>query len=65
MDNIIIQTNKEDISKEIFTIIWKKLRLENKDESPFAYLGQTVDFNGVGIWQSRSHIMISCENYID
>ena len=41
------------------------LQLENKGEPPFAYLGPCVDFNGVDIEQSNTHIMISCQNYID
>ena len=64
VDDIIIQTDKEDIAKKHF-IIGKKLQLENEDELPFAYLNPTVDFNGVDIEQSMSCVMISCENYIN
>ena len=41
------------------------LQLENEDQSPFAYLGQCVDFNSVTIKQNNTHIMISCQSYID
>ena len=61
----MIQTDDEDIGKEIFKISGLKLQLENGDESPFAYLGCTIDFNGVDIEQSRSHIIISCKNHIN
>ena len=63
--NMMIQTDDEDIAKEIFMIIGLKLQLENEVELPFTYLGRTIDFNGVDIDQSRSHIIISCENFID
>ena len=65
VDDLMIQTDNEAIAKEIFDIIGLKLQLENEDELPFAYLGLTTDFNGVNIEQSKTHIMISCENYID
>ena len=61
----MMKTDDENIAKEIFTIIGSKLQLENEDEPPFANLGPTVDFNGVDIEQSKTHIMISCGNYID
>lgn len=45
---------------------WKETKIRNKDESPFAYLGLTVDFNDVDFDQSQTHIiMTSCENHID
>ena len=46
-------------------IIGLKLQLENEDEPLFAYLGRTIDFNGIHIEQSRYHIMFSYKNYID
>ena len=63
-DDLMIQTDDEGIAKEIFIIIGSKLQLENEDEPPFAYLSPTVDFNGVDIDQRKTHIMISCVNYI-
>ena len=65
VDDLMIQTDNEAIAKEIFNIIGLELQLENEDKPPFAYLGLTTDFNGVDIEQSKTHIMISCENYID
>ena len=65
VDDLMIQTDNEAIAKEIFKIIGLKLQLKIEDEAPFAYLGFTTDFNGVDIEQSKTHIMISCENYID
>ena len=65
VDDLMVQTDNKDIAKEIFKIIGVKLQLENEDEAPFAYLGLTADFNGVDTEQSKTHIMISCENYID
>ena len=41
------------------------LQLEIEDKPPFAYLGPCVDFNGVDIEQSNTHIMIPCKSYID
>ena len=64
VDDLMIQTDEESIVKQIFTIIGLKLQLENEDESPFTYLRPTVDFNGVDIDQRKTHIMISCVNYI-
>ena len=60
VDDLMIQTDNESIVKEIFTIIGSKLQLENEDKPPFAYLGPTVNFNGVDMEHSKSHIMISC-----
>ena len=65
VDDLMIQTDNEAIAKEIFKIIGLKLQLKNETEPPFAYLGLTTDFNGVDIEQSKTHIMISCGNYID
>ena len=65
VDDLMIQTDDETIAKQIFTIIGLKLQLENEDEPPFAYLGSTVDFNGVDIEQNKTQIMISCESYIN
>ena len=61
----MIQTDNENITKGIVRIIGLKYQLENEDEAPFAYLGLTADFNGVDIEQSKTHIMISYEDYID
>ena len=60
VDDLMIQTNNEDIAKEIFKTIGLKLQLKNENEPPFAYLGLTTDFNEVDIEQSKMHIMISC-----
>ena len=65
VDDLMIQTDDKNIAKQIFTIIGLKLQLENEGEPPFAYLGPTVDFNGVDIEQSKTHIMMSCDNCID
>ena len=65
VDNCISACEDEDTAKEIFEIIGKQLQLRNEDKIPFAYLGLTVDFNGVDIEQSSTHIMISCQNYIE
>ena len=65
VDEMIIQTNDEDTAKAIFMIIRLKLQLENEDDPPFVHLGHTVSFNGVDIEQSKSHIKISCKNYMD
>ena len=32
VDDCVVQTNDEEIAKEIFNIIWKKLQFENEDE---------------------------------
>ena len=65
VDDLMIQTDNEAIAKVIFKIIGLKLQLKNETEPPFAYLGLTTDFNGVDIEQSKTHIIISCGNYID
>ena len=65
VDDLMIQTDNEDIAKEIFKIIGLKLQLKDENKPPFAYLGLTTDFNGVDIEQNKTHIMISCKNYID
>ena len=33
--DLMVQTDDENIAKEIFTIIGSKVQLENEDESPF------------------------------
>ena len=64
-DDLMIQTDDKSIAREIFKIIGLVLQLENEDEPPSSYLSSTIDFNGVDIEQSETHIVISCENYID
>ena len=65
VDDLLIQCEHEDTAKAIYKLIGLALQLENEDKPPFAYLGQCVDFNGVDIEQSNTHIMISCQSYID
>ena len=65
VDDLLLQCEHEETAKAIYKIIGLALQLENEDEPPFAYLGPCVDFNGVDIEQSNTHIMISCQNYID
>ena len=61
----MIKSDEESVAKKNFVIIGSKLQLENEDEPPFSHLHPIVDFNGVDIKQSKTHIRISCENYID
>ena len=65
VDNLLIQCEHKETAEAIYKLIGLALHLENEDEPPFAYLGQCVDFNGVDIEQSNTHIMISCQKYID
>ena len=65
VDDLLIQCEHKATAREIYTLIGYALQLGNEDEPPFAYLGPCVDFNGVDIEQSNTHIMISCQNYID
>ena len=65
VDNLLIQCEHEYTAKAIYKLIELALQLENEDEPLFAYLGKCVDFNGVDIKQSNTHIMISCQSYID
>ena len=62
---LLFQCEHEETACEIYTLIGLALQLENEDEPPFVYLGPYFDFNGVDIEQSNTHIMISCQNYID
>ena len=46
VDDLLIQCEHEETAREIYTLIGLALQLENEDESPFAYLGPCVNFNG-------------------
>ena len=59
VDDPLIQCEHEETAKAIYNLIGLALQLENEDEPLFAYLGPCVDFNGVDIEQSNTHIMIS------
>ena len=64
-NDLLLQCEHKDTTQEIYTLIGLGLQLENEDQPPFAYLGPCVDVNGVDIKQSNTHIMISCQSYID
>ena len=63
--NLLLQCEHEETAREIYTLIGLALQFENEGEPLFVYLGPCVDFNGVDIEQSNTHIMISCQSYID
>ena len=65
VDDLLIQCEHKRTPHEIYTLIALALQLENEDEPPFAYLDPCVNFNGVDIKESNTHIMILCQNYID
>ena len=65
IDACLIQYEHEGTAKEIFLIIGLALQLKNEDKPPFAYLGPCVNFNGIDIKESNTHIMISCQSYTD
>ena len=60
VDDCLIQCEHEATTKENFLIIGLALQLENEDKPLFAYFGPCIDFNGVNIEESNTHIMISC-----
>ena len=65
VDDLLLQCEHGETAYEIYILIGLALQLENEDEPPFSYLDPCVNFNGVDIGQSNTHIMISCQNYID
>ena len=65
VDDLLVQCEHEDTTQEIFLLVGLALQLQNEDKPPFAYLGPCVDFNGVSIEESNTHIMISYQSYID
>ena len=65
VDDLLLQCEHKETSQEIYTLIGLALQQENEDQPSFAYLGPCVDSNGVDIEQSNTHIMISCQSYID
>ena len=65
VDDLLLCCEHKHTAREIYLKIGLALQLENEDEPSFAYLGPCSDFNGVDIEQSNTHIMISCQNYID
>ena len=65
VDNCLIYCEHEATAQEIFLLISLALQLKNEDEHPSTYLGPCVDFNGVNIKKSNTHIIISCQNYIE
>ena len=65
VNDCLIQCEHEAIAKEILLIIGLSLQLKNEDKHLFTYLGPCVDFDGVDIKESNTHIMISCQSYIE
>ena len=65
VDDLLIQCEHEETAREIYTLIGLALQLKNENEPPFAYLGPCVDFKGVDIEQSNTHITILCQSYIN
>ena len=65
VDDFSIACDNESTAKEIYNIIGSKLRLPKEDKDPFAYLGLITDFNGIDVTQNKTHIKLSCSNYIN
>ena len=65
VDDFSLACDDESTAIEIYGIIGAKLRLPKEEKDPFAYLGLVKDFNGIDITQTRTHIKLSCSNYID
>ena len=65
VDDLLIKCEHEETAEKIFFLIGIALQLKNEDEPPFQYFGPCVHFNGVNIKISNTHIMISCQSYID
>ena len=65
VDDLLLQCEHEETDQEIYTLVGLALQLENEDQPPFAYLGPCVNFNGVDIKESNTHIIISRQSYID
>ena len=65
VDDFSIACDEESTAKEIYKTIGSKLRLPKENKDPFAYLGLITDFNGIDVTQCRTHIKLSCTNYID
>ena len=64
VDDLLLQCEHKETAQEIYTPIELALQLKTEDQPPFAYLGHCVDFNGVDIEQSNTHIIISYQRYI-
>jgi len=65
VDDFALACKDESTAKAIYNAIGKKLKLPNESDIPFSYLGLIEDFNGIDIEQSKTHVRISCQNYID
>ena len=61
VDDLLIQCEHEETAREVFFLISIALQLKNEDTPFYVYLGPCVDFNGVNIEESNTHIMISCQ----
>ena len=64
VDDFAMASPTEDIAKEIYDIIGRKLMLPGEETPPFGYLGLIHDYNGVALEQSRKHLIVSGEPYI-
>ena len=65
IDDMAIQTNDDNIAKEIFETIELGLQLGNIDVSYFAYLGYSIEINGVDIEQNKFYNMFCYGDFID
>ena len=65
VDDMAISSPNEEIAKEIFDIIGRKLQLRHESSPPFEYLGLINDFNGIDVNQCKEYIEIACPKYID
>ena len=65
VDNFALACDDEATAKELQKQIGSRLRLLNKTEDPFTYLGLITDFNGIDVEQSHEYVRIACSNYIN
>jgi hypothetical protein len=64
VDDFSLSCPSEDIAKDVFDIIGRKLQLPSEDQPPFKYLGLIDDFNGIDVIQTQDYISLSSESYI-
>ena len=59
VDDFAVASKYPTIAKEIIA------RIGNKLQVPLNHLGVIAKFNGIDVLQTRSHIKISCQTYLD
>ena len=65
VDDFALASPSENIAKDVYTSVGKRLQLPSEAKPPFKCFGMIDDFNGVDIHQTSTAIEISCSRHIE